>query len=58
MFEDCLDKLAKNTLHVALAAREQALQEGDVSSVGRQQQSNVWQTLDDGQWEGCVGKKK
>lgn len=53
MLEDGFDELAQQTVHVALAARKQALQEGDVAAVGRQQQSNVRQRLDCGQREGC-----
>lgn len=58
VFEDCLDKLAKELLHVARPSREQALQEGDVSTVGRQQQGYVGQTLHDCHREGFEGRQK
>lgn len=53
VFKDCLDELAEQALHVALTARKQALQEGDVSSVSRQQQGDIRQALDYSQREGC-----
>lgn len=52
VFEGGLDKLPKQALHVALPPGEQTLQEGDVSTVGRQQQGDVRQALDRGQREG------
>lgn len=53
VLKDSLDKLAEQALHVALAAGKQALQEGNVPAVSRQQQRHVRQVLDYGQWEGC-----
>lgn len=58
VFENGLDKLTKQTLHVALATRKQALQEGDVSTMRRQQQSNIRQVLDYSQWKSCEGREK
>lgn len=57
VFEDGLDKLTKQTLHVALTTRKQALQEGNVSTMGRQQQSNIRQVLDYSQWKSCEGRE-
>lgn len=57
VFEGGLDKLAKKALHVALTARKQTLQEGDVSTMGRQQQSDIRQALDYGHREGCAGRR-
>lgn len=57
VFKDGLDKLTKQALHVALAAGKQPLQEGDVSTMRRQQQGHIRQVLDYGQREGCAGRK-
>lgn len=57
VFKDGLDKLTEEALHVALTAGKQALQEGDVSAMGRHQQSDIRQALDYGQREGCVRRK-
>lgn len=46
VFEDGLDELTKDALHEALAARKHVLQEGNVSTVGRQQQSHIGEVLD------------
>lgn len=53
VIKDSLDKLAEQALHVALAAREQTLEEGDMPAVSRQQQGHVGQVLDYGQRESC-----
>lgn len=53
VLEDGLDKLTEEALHVALAAGKQTLQEGDVSAMGRQQQSDVGQALDYAHRECC-----
>lgn len=53
--KDRLDELTKQTVHVGLTAGKQPVQEGDVSTVSRQQQGNVRQPLDCGEWEGCEG---
>lgn len=58
MVEDGLDELAEHALHEALATREQVLQEGDVSAVGRQQQRHVGEVPDCGQGERCEGRGK
>lgn len=55
VLEDGLHELAQQTVHVALAAREQALQEGDVAAVGRQQQRHVGKSSDGRQREGWSG---
>lgn len=55
VFKDGLDKLTKHALHEALAARKHFLQEGNVSTVGRQQQSHVREVLDCFQRECCEG---
>ena len=57
VLKDRLDKLAKQALHVVLTTGKQTLQEGDVSTVSRQQQGDIWQALDYGQREGCEGRK-
>jgi len=51
-----MDKLAEQALHVALTSWKQTLQEGDVSAMSCQQQSNVGQGLDHGHWEGYKEK--
>lgn len=56
VFKDGLGELTKHALHEALAARKHLLQEGNVSTVGRQQQSNIREVLDCVQWECCEGK--
>lgn len=58
VLEHGLHELAQQTVHVALAAREQALQEGDVAAVGRQQQRHVGQSADGRQREGCSGGQR
>lgn len=58
MIKDGLDKLTKHAFHVALTTRKPALQEGNVSTMGRHQQSDILQVLDYGQREGCVGREK
>lgn len=58
MLEDGLGELAEDPLHVVLTAGKQTLQEGDVTAVGRQQQGDIRQVLDDSQWEGWVGGTK
>lgn len=55
VLEDGLHELAQQTVHVALAARKQALQEGDVAAVDRQQQRHVGQSPNGSQREGCSG---
>lgn len=57
MFEDGLDELAKQALHVVLTARKQTLQEGNVTTVSGQQQGDIRQAPDNGQREGCEGRK-
>lgn len=57
VFKHCVDELAEQALHVALATWKQTLQEGYVAAVGRQQKSDVRQALDYGQGEGCEGRK-
>lgn len=52
VFKDCSDKLTKQALHVALATWKQTLQEGDVSTMSRQQQGNIRQGLDYGHGKG------
>lgn len=56
VFEDGLDELTKHALHEALAARKHFLQEGNVSTVGRQQEGNIREVLDCVQRESCEGK--
>lgn len=55
VLEDGLHELAQQAVHVALAARKQALQEGDVAAVDRQQQRHVGQSPNGSQREGCSG---
>lgn len=57
VFEDGLDELGEHSLHEALAARKQVLQEGDVSPVGRQQQGHVGEVLGCGHRERCEGER-
>lgn len=53
MLKDCLYELTEQAFHVGLTAGKQTIQESDVSTVSRQQQGNIRQALDYGQWEGC-----
>lgn len=57
VFEGRVNKLAKQALHVALTARKQSLQKGDVSAMSRQQKGDVRQALDYGHWESCWSKR-
>ena len=57
MLEHGLGKLSEKVLHVALAAWEQALQEGNVSSVSGHQQRHIREALDNRNREGCQNKK-
>lgn len=55
VLEHGLHELAQQTVHVALAAWKQALQEGDVAAVRRQQQRHVGQSSDGRQRESWSG---